>query len=542
MELLCYTREPKEELIYAECLANSMHLAWRNAGGRFRAFRHNEGILYAKAVQDSKDGTWKAKSLSNPWIFRMKEGGYGIAAIRIETDGKPDIDAEGCVLLFWSYDLAHYEEIGLCRLQEKGHILEIRCEYISKAGCYHFFWRSEDGLWRECEWKPDLQEQAETEGRSLPASLVSHDEQRRISQEPMIGKAEYQEKDFVNIEGIKAYHSIEISDAEGLYLRDKLGDSMTASGEAFPFPYIEERADPFCMYWKGSYYFIATNDADQNQTLSIRRADKLQGLAAAEEQILLDTHSWPEIKGLLWAPEIHTVKGRLYMFFAATSGDFYGEEVRVMQLREHGDPMCRADWMRPRSMQKKDGSPLCEEGRVISLDMTVFEEGGKDYAVWSQRQLLPADQGAWLYIAQIDGEQPWRLLSDPVCLAVPEYGWENNHAFVVEGPYALWYHGKLMLTYSGSAVDATYTVGCLVHRSGAPILDPIGWVKGNYPLLSSRSVEGEFGTGHNSYVKDENGTLWNFYHARKTPDSPRSCGIRKVYFDIDGEPVLDAVI
>ena len=33
--------------------------------------------------------------------------------------------------------------------------------------------------------------------------------------------------------------------------------------------------------------------------------------------------------------------------------------------------------------------------------------------------------------------------------------------------------------------------------------------------------------------------MWNTYHARPGVDGVRSSGIRRVHFDIDGEPVLD---
>ena len=48
---------------------------------------------------------------------------------------------------------------------------------------------------------------------------------------------------------------------------------------------------------------------------------------------------------------------------------------------------------------------------------------------------------------------------------------------------------------------AAYVVGLLQIEN---------WKKTGYPLLSSRSIKGEFGTGHNAYV-----------------------------IDVDGEPVLD---
>jgi GH43 family beta-xylosidase len=54
-------------------------------------------------------------------------------------------------------------------------------------------------------------------------------------------------------------------------------------------------------------------------------------------------------------------------------------------------------------------------------------------------------------------------------------------------------------------------------------------------------VPGEYGPGHNSYVTDEDGTVWNAYHARFGIGEPRSSGIRRVHFDMEGYPVLDLV-
>ncbi|MDE7251165.1 MAG: family 43 glycosylhydrolase, partial [Lachnospiraceae bacterium] len=270
--------------------------------------------------------------------------------------------------------------------------------------------------------------------------------------------------------------------------------------EHFPAPFAENRADPVCMYRDGNYYFLATNDADNNHTLYMRCSDTLEGIVTAEESLFLDSNTYPGIGGLLWAPEFHEIDGKLYVFHAATSGEFFHEESRVRKLREGGDPICRDDWSEPIMVVKKDGTPLCEEGKVISLDMTVFTYEGKIYAMWSQRQFLPVDQGAWLYLAQIDEKEPWKLLSDPVCIAKPEYGWENNHTYVVEGPFALEKNGQLMVTYAAAAVDSTYTVGLLKPVRGSDILDPGNWRKNNYPLMSSNSVKGQYGPGHNSYL------------------------------------------
>ena len=82
-------------------------------------------------------------------------------------------------------------------------------------------------------------------------------------------------------------------------------------------------------------------------------------------------------------------------------------------------------------------------------------------------------------------------------------------------------------------------VSYLVIEKGKDLLKRENWRKNNYPILTSRSVPGEYGTGHNAYVTDEYGTVWNTYHARPGTEGVRSSGIRRVYFDIDGAPMLD---
>lgn len=171
--------------------------------------------------------------------------------------------------------------------------------------------------------------------------------------------------------------------------------------------------------------------------------------------------------------------------------------------------------------------------------MTTFEWENEIYAVWSQRQFLPKDLGAWLYIAKLNPNEPWKLASEPVVLSKPEFGWANNHTFVDEGPFALIRGNKLYLTFSSAAVDVSYVVGLLQIEKGLDLMNPKNWKKKGYPILTARCVENEWGTGHNAYVTDEFGTIWNTYHARPGVDAPRSSGIRRVHFDIDGEPVLD---
>lgn len=593
--LLNYTRKPMEnDLLYSPRLAYSMHLAVSGDGSNFQPLNHNSGVLFVKATEN-KDGSLNPKSLKNPWLFVLPEGRFGIAGIRVQADGGEDEESRGCVVLFASEDLLEYTELGLLKLGTE-YVERIACQYLTESGKIRLVWQEQSGECLAAEMDALGTDTAEAGGAgdlrlSKVPVYMDREECSHLFAEGLQGF----NLDLTGIEGAVPHNILEIADSKDVKLRRKLltpvnigmefpaqikvkseeelaqyqAKALYSDGSSvlkrvdwdlsqidfgkkgsyplegkvhqdhFAFPMAYDRADPCIARWKGKYYFIATNDADGNHTLFIREADTIPGLLTAEEHLILDSSTYPEIGGLLWAPEFHEIRGRLYIFHAATSGEFFWEESHVMELREGGSPLCKEDWSRPKRVVKCDGSNICEAGKEITLDMTCFEWQGEWYAVWSQRQFLPKDLGAWLYLAKLDPEEPWRLLTEPIVLSKPEYGWANNHTFVDEGPFALISPDKLYLTFSSAAVDATYVVGLLTIEKGKNLLVPKNWKKRNYPILTSRSVEGEFGTGHNAYVTDEDGIVWNTYHARPGVNGVRSSGIRRVHFDIDGDPVLD---
>lgn len=572
--ILCYTREPIDERIYANKLAYSMHLAYSEDGKEFIALNHNSGVLFAKAT-DNPDGTMNAKSLTSPFIFPLKSGLYGVLAIRTGANGEDDDESKGKVLFFQTKDLLQYEEVGLIDLHIDTYIKEVTCQYNEMENTYDICWSNNQGTWYK-------------------NSILNLEILDSVSPPQPIDKVEGH-KTYPNIQGLIPGNMIEISTQLGKKVKARLSTpenvaidtpseinvssleelkntkvkavyndgtfsmktvnwevegidwtkpgtydiSGTVHQDQFSFPFIVNRADPCIGKWNGKYYFIATNDVDGNRTLFIRQANTIPELQNAEEKLILDTETYEHIGNLLWAPELHVIEEELYIFHAATPEEFYSEEAHVMKLKKNGNPTNKEDWSEPKRVVKKDGSYLCEAGKTISLDMTCFQWKGDYYVAWSERQFLPVDIGAWVYIAKIDPTEPWKLITDPVLLTKPDYGWANNHTFVDEGPFAIFTDEKIFLTFSSAAIDESYVVGLLTCEHEADLLNPKSWVKSNYPLLTSRSVEGEFGPGHNSYVTDENGYLWNVYHAREGLDQPRCSGIRRVHFDIDGYPVLD---
>lgn len=566
--LLCYTRLPVSEEEYAPKLGLSMHLAYETVDG-FKPLNHNTGVLFVKATQDPETLQLYPKSIKNPRVCALPDGGFFITAVRVEANGEPDESSKGCVVLFKSCDLLHYTEIGLAKIADD-YIEDIETKICVNCGLPTVKVKTADKTIR---------------ARLSPKTL----EVIKIEEQGCVHTQDIE----TDIEGCVPGNIFEVSDELYTYLTKKLltptnteilldknitvsnldelnavratavySDGSTApkridwnldsidfnnpgeykvSGrihqDHFPFPIAENRADPVIYKRGDSYYFIATNDADWNHTLYMRKASSIPELVNAEEHLILDTKTYDHVKGLLWAPEFHEVGGKLYIFHACTTGEFGNEESHVMAYNGKGDLVERDSWEMPIKVKKADGSDIYDKG--ITLDMTTFDIGDDTYAAWSQRQFVPCDLGAWVYIAKLDKNEPWNLITDPVLLTMPEYGWQNNHVLVDEGPFALIRDGKIYLTFSSALVDSTYCVGLLTANVGDDLLDPNSWVKTNYPLLHSQCVKGEYGPGHNAYVTDEYGDVWNTYHARPGINGPRSSGIRRVHFGFDGEPVLD---
>ncbi len=548
MKLLFYTREPQADNIYAPKLADSVHFALID-GGDCQPLLHNSGIVYARAVPQA-DGSLHPYSLREPWLIR-REDGWHLLARRIETDGTPDAASEGQLLHFTSADLIHFAEQALLPVSDP-----LAAEYAARA-------------------LPDLN------GLTLPAGCIpagvtdipqdTADRLRTRFLTPVNVANEVPEQvscvsaaELAQVKAVCRYSDGSTVEKPVDWQLDQVDLSTPGEYEVegrihqphYEFPMAWHKADPAMCRWNGKYYFISTNDLDANHTLYIREADSIPALATAQQSCILDTTMYPHLGNLLWAPEMHIIRGKLYIFHAGTPESFFCEQSHVMALKEGGNPIKASDWEMPRRVVRPDGSMLYgPEG--ITLDMTVFWSADRLYAVWSQRQFQPIDLGAWLYIAEIDPDKPWQLLTEPQVLTMPEYGWENNHTFVVEGPFALYRDGRIYLSYSGAAVDSTYSVGMLSMADGADPLDPASWTKENYPLLTSRSVQGEYGPGHNAYVTDGDGLVWNTYHARSgwqqttqgsssTPVAgseivfgARSSGVRRVHFNAEGFPILD---
>lgn len=271
--------------------------------------------------------------------------------------------------------------------------------------------------------------------------------------------------------------------------------------------WIPQRADPYVVRAAdGSYFFTASVPA--YDCIVLRHADTLWGLAQAPEQVIWQKHDTGIMGNHIWAPELHCIDGRWYIYFSAGEAENKWAERPYILECQSADPM-KGPW-------KELGKPVRAADdefsfEAFSLDATVFENHGVWYYVWAEKVGV-GRQISNLYIAQM--KSPWELSSAQVLLTTPDYDWERIGFWVDEGPAVLKRHGKIFLTFSASETGIYYCMGMLTADENADLLDPRSWVKERYPVLQSDRKRGIFGPGHNSFTVDEDGRDILVYHAR----------------------------
>jgi GH43 family beta-xylosidase len=285
----------------------------------------------------------------------------------------------------------------------------------------------------------------------------------------------------------------------------------------YPNPLIEQRADPFIYrHSDGYYYFIAS--VPEYDRLELRRARRLTDLAQAPAQVIWRKPTSGPMSHLIWAPELHVIDGKWYIYFAAAHSPEIADGLfqhRMFALECSADNPLEGEWV--------------EKGRIetpidsFSLDATHFEHQGKHYYLWAQQD--PQIRGnSNLYLAEM--ANPWTLKGPPVMLSKPELPWETIGFWVNEGPAVIRHGKRIFISYSASATDENYCIGLLWADIDADLLDPTQWHKASEPVFRTCYANRQFGPGHNSFTVDEQGNDVLVYHARN-------------YTEIEGDPLYD---
>ncbi|HEX5859490.1 MAG TPA: family 43 glycosylhydrolase, partial [Microbacterium sp.] len=334
---------------------------------------------------------------------------------------------------------------------------------------------------------------------------------------------------------------------------------------------VRERADPWVFrddertgeteyYLTGSYPTTQAVPGVGYDRIVLRRADTINGLTTAEEQVLLwannaaapNTSNGSKIATgayrYFWAPEFHKIDGDWYIFYTSSRSASAPFDIRPAIMKAEGDtdPMVASNWQQLGYIKAAPGDSAAFTS--FSLDMTHFEVGEKDYLIWAEK---PGSSD--LRMAEIDSADPTQLTTKSILLSTPNYWWERTAGQIInEGPAVIKSDKEVFVFFSASEVNETYAVGMLRAPIGGDLMNPATWTKTGYPLLTSEDFGGtQVGPGHNSFTLDENGNPVIVYHARPPQsewipganggldDPSRHARVKTVHFAADGSAVLN---
>ena len=305
----------------------------------------------------------------------------------------------------------------------------------------------------------------------------------------------------------------------------------------WPNPFIEQRADPFILLHEEWYYFIAS--VPEYDRLEIRRATTIGELAHARPVVVWHKPDKGPMSKLIWAPELHNVNGKWYIYFAAS----HTQALDKLNMFQH----------RMFALECADANPLTgkwtEKGQIktqidsFCLDATTFSHQGKQWYLWAQKDPnIPGNSN--IYLAEM--ETPWSIKGEPVMLSKPELEWECRGFMVNEGPAVVTHGERLFVSYSASATDENYCLGLLWIDLAADPTKAGNWHKSAQPVFTTSYENKQYGPGHNSFTRTKEGEDVLVYHARNYTeiegdplyDPNRHTRLKKIIWDEDGMPVF----
>ncbi|MBK8978758.1 MAG: sulfatase-like hydrolase/transferase [Planctomycetes bacterium] len=212
----------------------------------------------------------------------------------------------------------------------------------------------------------------------------------------------------------------------------------------------------------------------------------------------------------VWAPELHHLDGRWYVYFAASDGR-NEHHLAYVAVADGADPLGHYTIRGPLDTGDRPGEP------IWAIDMTVLELDGSRFAIWSGWD-EPGSDRQFLYAARMTS--PTELVTPRVRIcANDDHAWEFTEGQgrgrgLHEAPQVLQTGRRTFVMYScGASWLPTYGLGRL-ELTGRDPLDPLAWSKHDRPVF--RSTDRTFGVGHSCFVRSPDGSeLWHVFHAKR---------------------------
>jgi GH43 family beta-xylosidase len=290
---------------------------------------------------------------------------------------------------------------------------------------------------------------------------------------------------------------------------------MSVFSEPMPFP----GQDPWIVPFEG-WLLLIQSIADSRE-LSIVRFRDLASMHDNDEKVIWRPPRRSDHRRELWAPELHEIDGRWYVYYAASDG----------QNRNHRSYVLAAD--QPLGPYEELGKIADPAHDVWAIDLTVFRnDDGRLYAVWSGWEGVNDGFPQNLYIAPMS--DAWTISGERTLISRPDQDWEMSVAPINEGPEILRNpeQNKLFIVYSA---DASWTVAYkmgVLEWLGGDVTDARSWRKLPGPIFT--------GGGHGCFVEVD-GARYVVYHRKSTSDpgwADREIHYAPLRWDADGYPII----
>ncbi len=289
----------------------------------------------------------------------------------------------------------------------------------------------------------------------------------------------------------------------------------------FTNPLLPSGADPSIAMRGHTYYYMQTT----GRNLTIWKTADITDLAHAEKKVVWMPPATGPYSKDIWAPEIHLIGGKWFIYFAADAGDNKTHRVYALE-NDAADPLTGTWTFKGKVADSTD---------KWAIDPSVFEDHGQLYIIWSGWEGDTNGQQN-IYIAHM--KNPLTIDGPRTRVSTPQYTWEKvgdlstgaktvidlPHVDVNEGPEILKHENKIFLIYSASGCWTNYyELGMLTATSGTNLLDAASWKKTDRPVFWESPDAQVFGTGHNTFFTSPDGKQqWILYHANSA--AGQGCG------------------
>ena len=274
------------------------------------------------------------------------------------------------------------------------------------------------------------------------------------------------------------------------------------------------------IYHEGFYYYCEARE--KQRSIIVRKSRSIGEIGSDPGLVVWQAPRSGRNSHALWAPELHLINGKWFIYYAADDGENRNHRMWVLESETsnpQGPYQCRGE--------------LDTQGWAI--DGTILAQpDGRLFFVWSG---WPSNRNGRqnIYIAPMS--DPVTISDKRVLLAKPTEDWERVGMPICEGPQVLQRDGRTFLVYSASGSwTPDYCLGLLVSKSG-DFLNPADWEKRG-PVFSK--TEYVWGLGHCSFVKSPCQTEdWILYHSKSSKAhgwNDRDVHAKKFTWTADGLP------